>query len=219
MEDKYILGSLCSTTPVLKRDGRRCWGVGSLRHNSKNRLTLDLLMIVDRNQIYQENAIIGKLLIPKNELTVENIPAKKISNKDELCMTTFAKYRILHTILHNYGSLNGIHLLQRNTKLKNYIGYSMDIRDYKNNYDFRTIRNFLTIINKLIIQNSKCISAYQIGVFKSILKMLLKLYPSVKFTDKITTTLLNDQIFSNVFYKYIRSMDYYINLGELFKDV
>ena len=218
MENKYILSSLCSITPVIRKNGLWRRGISAFKYHSENQLTAYVLLI-NGNQICQEDTIIGKLVIPKNERTVGNIPIRKIMDKGELCMIALSKYKLFHHIVHNYGNSNGINLMLRNTKLRNYTGYSTDIRDYTNNYDVVTMKNFLVETNKLISQNSKCISVYQIGAFRSILKMLLNLNPDPEFENKITTTLLDKQIFSNVFYKYIRGMDYYTNLGELFKNV
>jgi len=140
-------------------------------------------------------------------------------DKKCLCLSILSKIWFLNSIFLRYNHKKGLKLLKVNSKLKSYMSYSLNIEDYTHKYTKIILYEFLKDINKIMTQSNKCIFDYQIQTFSKILHAILNINPNKILVKKVDNILTNHTLFMDTFYKYIKNTNYYVNLGELFKDV
>jgi len=216
MNNKYIYGSLCSIAPIIISKIGYTWIIDNIIFSNSNRFTTKIL-ITESCQIISNNNTVCKFILTPTYLSkkIDNL----FSNKNNLYLSIISKINFLNNIFLLYNNSIGLKLLQQHKKLQFYKNYSQDIRDYKYLYSTVELKILLYDLNKIISQNSKCIFEYKIQTFKNILQAIMINNINNPYIYKINTILTNNTIFTEIYNKYIKSMNYYINLGELFKNV
>ena len=218
MNNKYILGSLCSIAPVLLNKETHTWIINSIRPKHTNIFLTDSLTLNSNFQIQQKpNTVISFILT--NVIDNKKINFDLFKDKKCLCLSILSKIWFLNSIFLRYNHKKGLKLLKVNSKLKSYMSYSLNIEDYTHKYTKIILYEFLKDINKIMTQSNKCIFDYQIQTFSKILHAILNINPNKILVKKVDNILTNHTLFMDTFYKYIKNTNYYVNLGELFKDV
>ena len=217
MKDKYIMGSLTSMPPIIIGTNENSWGVSPLESWDMNRYILRIMTSPKGHELYY-NECKYYLILDEIDLNKE-IPVKKVYTKNDLCMTILAKHRLIKNTMMHCNHNNGLKSLSRKTDLKLFVKYSNDLRDYQDKYSLYTLNNLLFKVNRVIAENNRCVAFCQFKTFNIILKMILRSDIDGIFIKKVKEILNNQDRSLKVFYRYIKSFDYYINLEELFKNV
>ena len=216
MNKKYILSSLCSNPPYIYNNGKIKYGLYNIVPYN-NGIILTSLNVTNQHTIQKYVDLTTSLNIDiKNKKLYRNNFKK---NKKNLCIFTLAKINHIINIFTQHKNYIGLSLLQNSKKIQRYNNYSDYLLDYEDNYSYTHLYDILYKINKIISQNITCIKQNNISTFKLILNMLLNLDIEDNIKQQISIISQNDHILLKIFYKYINNLNYYIEIGELFKNV
>ncbi len=214
MNNKYIYGSLCSIAPMIIYDTGYVYTISNIKDHSINSFEVETITVNLNYTIHKKHHTVYKLVLLDVNLSkkVSNL----FSNKSDLCLFILSKIYFLKCIFRLYNNLNGLQLLSRHKRLSAYFNYSQNILDYKEVYSVAMLKTILYDLNKIVSQNSKCISKYKTQTFQKILQILKGTDLDDKFLHKIDSALTNNDTFTKIYNKYIKNINYYVNLGELF---
>jgi len=215
MEDGYIVNTLCSTPPSIYLNGRVWYNTYHVIQYDNNRVAMPVIKLNDNSTIQKNFEFVCNLVI--NNYKQQYIKFHR--DKETFCLYILAKIRYITHIFQKYNNYLGKTLLKDSLKVQRYYSYSESIVDYTECYTYEELYRILYNTNKIISQNIACIKQNHLYTFKMILHMLLNQDINDILKEKIHFTIINDEILLKIFNVYIKNMNYYIKIGELFKNV